>query len=148
MRRMEKFASLVIAVFAVAACALSLPASSAAGADEGAHTPAKGNPERQAILDALRGEQKVVFQVHYLKAHGDWAWIDVTPLDKQGKAVAEGGPALLERKDGAWVVLDLGKVPEDPDDPLGAEDASAGFVRNLRATFPGVPADIFPKPSR
>ena len=39
------------------------------------------------------------------------------------------------------------ELPEDPKDPLGAQDASVGFVRNVRKTFPGVPADIFPKPS-
>jgi hypothetical protein len=43
--------------------------------------------------------------------------------------------------------MDLSKVPEDPNDPMGAEDASATFVKNLRRVFKGCPADIFPKPS-
>jgi hypothetical protein len=115
--------------------------------DDAAHTPSKGSAERQAIMDALRGDQKVVFQVHFLKVHHGWAWADVTPLDSKGKPTAEGGPQLLHFDGGVWKVMDLSKVPEDPDDPEGAEDASPVFVRNVRKTFPGVPADIFPKPS-
>jgi len=116
--------------------------------DTGAYTPPKASAERQAILDALRGDQQIVFKVHYLKVHRGWAWVDTTPLDKQGKAVAEGGPNLLHLEDGKWKVLDLSKVPEDPNDPLGPEDASPGFVKNLLKTFPDVPRDIFPKPSK
>src|SRR2546423_5034451 len=78
------------------------------------HTPKPGSAERQAIVDALRGTDQVVFKVHYLKVHNGWAWIDVTPLGKDGKAVAEGGPALLHQEQGSWKVLDLSKVPEDP----------------------------------
>jgi hypothetical protein len=112
------------------------------------HTPPQGSAERQAILDALRGDQQVVFKVLVLKVHNGWAWIDVTPLDKQGNAVAEGGPNLLHLEAGKWKVLDLSKVPDDPDDPLGPEDASPRYIKNLRRTFPGVPADIFPKPHK
>jgi hypothetical protein len=43
--------------------------------------------------------------------------------------------------------MDLSTVPEDPNDPMGSEDASRVFITHLRKTFPGVPADIFPKPS-
>jgi hypothetical protein len=114
------------------------------------HTPGKGSPERKAIMDALRpvysqyGE--VVFVVNYLKVHNGWAWTDVTPLGPDNKAVAEGGPALLHYENDAWKVIDLSTVPEDPKDPLGPEDASAGFVRNLRKMHPDIPLDIFPKP--
>ena len=114
----------------------------------GAYTPPKASAERQAILDALRGDEQITFKVHYLKVHRGWAWVDTTPLDKQGKATAEGGPNLLHLKDGKWQVLDLSKVPEDPNDPLGAEDASPGFVKNLLKTFPGVPRDIFHKQTK
>lgn len=127
-------------------CAATLAVYAQGGAqDDSAHTPQKGSAERQAIMDALRGNQKVVFQVHFLKVHHGWAWADVTPLDGKGKPTAEGGPQLLHMDDGVWKVMDLSKVPEDPDDPEGAEDASPGFVRNVLKTFPGVPADIFPK---
>ena len=113
-----------------------------------AYTPAKGSAERQAILDALRGDQQVTFQVHYLKVHRGWCWVDTTPLDKQGHPTAEGGPNLLHLENGSWKVMDLAKVPEDPKDPLGPEDASPGFVKNLIKTYPGVPRDIFPKPTK
>jgi len=114
----------------------------------GAHIPATGSAERQAILDALRGDQEIKFKVHYLKVHDGWCWIDTTPLDKTGHATAEGGPNLLHLENGKWKVLDLAQVPEDPKDPLGPEDASPGFVKNVMKTFPGVPRDIFPKPSK
>ena len=114
----------------------------------GPHIPAAGSAERQAILDALRGDQEIKFKVHYVKVHDGWCWIDTTPLDKTGHATAEGGPNLLHMENGKWQVKDLATVPEDPKDPLGAEDASPGFVRNVMKTFPGVPRDIFPKPSK
>lgn len=109
------------------------------------HTPAMGSAERQAIMDALRGNEDIRFQVHHLKVHDGWCWVDTTPLDKNGRATAEGGPNLLHFESGKWRVMDLSKVPEDPDDPLGAEDASPTYVRNVMKTFPGVPKDIFPK---
>ena len=70
--------------------------------EAGPYTPAKSSAERQAILDALRGDQNVVFQVHYLKVHHGWCWIDTTPLDKHGRATAEGGPNLLHLENGTW----------------------------------------------
>ena len=111
------------------------------------HVPGQGTAERKAILDALRTDPQTSFKVHYIKVHNGWCWDDPTPLDIHGKATAEGGPNLLHLEEGNWKVMDLSKVPEDPNDPLGAEDASAGFVRNLVKTLPEVPRDIFPKPS-
>jgi len=111
------------------------------------HTPDMGSSERQAIMDALRGNEDIRFKVHHLKVHNGWCWVDTTPLDKSGHATAEGGPNLLHFENGKWKVMDLSKVPEDPDDPLGAEDASPRYVQNVMKTFPGVPKDIFPKPS-
>ena len=113
-----------------------------------AHSPAKGTAERQAILDGLRGDQQVQFQVHFIKVHNGWCWVDTTPLGKDGRPTAEGGPNLLHLEDGKWKVKDLSTVPDDPKDPLGAEDASPTFVRNVMKTFPGVPRDIFPKPKK
>ena len=109
------------------------------------HTPAKGTDERQAIMDALRGNQQVVFRVNFLKVHNGWCWVDTTPLDKSGRATAEGGPNLLHLENGTWKVKDLSKVPDDPNDPLGPEDASPAYIRNVIKTFPGVPRDVFPK---
>lgn len=112
------------------------------------HTPAKGSDERQAIMDALRGNQQVVFQVNYLKVHNGWCWVDTTPLDKGGRATAEGGPNLLHFENSRWKVMDLSKVPDDPNDPLGPEDPSPTFIKNVMKTFPGVPRDIFPKATK
>ena len=112
------------------------------------HTPAKGSDERQAIMDALRGNQQVIFQVNYLKVHNGWCWVDTTPLDQGGRATAEGGPNLLHFENGRWKVMNLAKVPEDPNDPLGSQDASPAYVRNVMKVFPGVPRDIFPPASK
>jgi hypothetical protein len=112
------------------------------------HTPAAKSVERQAILDALRGGENVLYQVNFIRAHNGWAWVDTTPLDPKTKqATAEGGPNLLHMVGGKWKVMDLSKVPEDKNDPLGPEDASPTYIRNLRKTFKGCPADIFPKAS-
>ena len=113
-----------------------------------AHIPATGSPERKAILDGLRGDQKVVFKVHYLKVHGDWAFVDVTPLDDKGKPVAEGGASLMHRENGAWKVIDLSVLPEDPDNPMGPDDPTPKFVKAVQKAFPGVPSDIFPPRAR
>jgi hypothetical protein len=112
------------------------------------HTPAANSPERKAILDALRGSEDVLYQVHFIRVHNGWAWVDTTPLDPKTKqATAEGGPNLLHLVSGKWKVMDLSRVPEDKNDPLGAEDASPKFVRNVQRTYKGCPGDIFPKPS-
>ena len=111
------------------------------------HTPEKGTPERQAIMDALRGNQDIIFQVNYLKVHNGWCWADTTPLDKNGRATAEGGANLLHFENDIWKVMNLSKVPEDPDDPMGPEDPSPTYINHVMKTFPGVPRDIFPKPS-
>lgn len=113
-----------------------------------AYTPTAGSPERKAIMDAVRADQKVVFKVHYLKVHGDWAWVDATPLDDKGKPVAEGGPSLMHKENGTWKVLDLSVVPPDPEQPLEAEEAPPEFVKKLQSIFPGLPADIFPHRGR
>ena len=100
------------------------------------------------ILDALRGGENVIYTVNFIKVHNGWAWVDVTPLDpKTRQATDEGGPNLLHIVSGKWKVMDLSRVPEDKNDPLGAEDASPTYVRNLRRVYKGCPADIFPKPS-
>ena len=130
-------------------------ASSEAGwqqedADSGAkaHTPAVGSAERKAVMDGLRGDQKVVFKVHYLKVHGDWAFVDVTPLNDKGKPEAEGGASLMHKENGSWKVMDLSVLPEDPDNPMGPDDPTPKFVKAVQKAFPGVPADIFPQRAR
>jgi hypothetical protein len=113
-----------------------------------AYTPAAGSSERKALMDALRGDQKVIFKVYFLKVHGDWAWVDATPLDDKGRPVAEGGASLMHKENGTWKVIDLSVVPQDPEQPLEAEDAPPKFVKKLQAIFPGLPQDIFPHRAR
>ena len=113
-----------------------------------AHIPPMGSPERKDIMDGLRGDQKVVFKVHYLKVHGDWAFVDVTPLDEKGKAVAEGGASLMRKVNGSWKVIDLSVLPEDPDNPMGIDDPTPKFVKAVQKAFPGTPSDIFPPKAR
>ena len=133
--------------YLVGACALLLSFVAYSSARQkqpaGAHIPAGGSAERKAITDGLRGDQKVIFKIHYLKVHGDWAWIDVTPLDEKGKAVAEGGTSLMHKETGGWKAMDLSALPEDPDNPM--QEPTAKFVKQLQKTFPGLPADIFPR---
>lgn len=123
------------------------PTSATTETKDELHTPEKGSEERQAIMDALRGNQQVVFQVNYLKVHNGWCWVDTTPLDSKGRVTAEGGPNLLHQENGRWKVMDLSRVPDDPNDPLGSENASPAYVKNVIKAFPGVPRDIFPKSS-
>lgn len=113
-----------------------------------AHIPLAGSPERKDIMDGLRGDQKVVFKVHYLKVHGDWAFVDVTPLDDKGKPVAEGGASLMHKQNGEWKVMDLSVLPEDSDNPMGADDPTPKFVKTVQKAFPGTPSDIFPVRAR
>jgi len=133
----------------------NFPATSAAQKQttDALHTPPKGDPERKAIMDALRDNYRqqsgsgisVIFQVNYLKVHNGWAWADVTPLDEKGKAVAEGGPSLLHNENDMWKVIDLSVIPEDPNNPQGAFDPDAKFIKEVQKRWAGVPADIFPK---
>jgi hypothetical protein len=102
-------------------------------------------------MDGLRESYKaepgaeVIFKVNYIKAHNGWAWVDATPMDKAGKAVAEGGPSLLHYAQGAWKVMELPELPEDPNDPMPAEDASPRFIKAALKKYAGMPSDIFPK---
>ena len=113
-----------------------------------AHTPSAGSQERKEIMDGLRADQKIVCKVHYLKVHGDWAFVDVTPLDDKGKPVAEGGASLMHKENGAWKVMDLSVLPEDPDNPMGPDDPNPKFVKAVQKAFPGTPIDIFPLRAR
>ena len=135
----------IVMLLALAAV-VGLQAHNGAAADK-LHVPKQGSAEQRGLLKALQGSPTHNYKVHFLKLHNGWAWADVTPLDAKGKPVAEGGPQLLHQKAGTWTVEDLSKVPDDPNDPMGAQDASAGFVKNLRKMHPEIPKDIFPKPS-
>ena len=115
------------------------------------HTPAKGSPERAAILDVLREEYKsgqgihVTFQVNHLKVHNGWAWATCTPLDDSGKVIGEQWPSLLHNEDGKWVIKDLIAIAEALNDPVGPMEPSRKYLSEVQKKYPGVPADIFPK---
>lgn len=115
------------------------------------HTPAKGSPERQAILDAVRDEYKegadhpADFKVNYLKVHNGWAWINVTPLDANGKPVAEPAPLLYYNDNGKWTPKDLVDVGLNDDTDHGPHDPSPKYIKALQQKYPGIPTDIIQK---
>ena len=116
------------------------------------HTPAKGTPEREGIMDVLRAEVKketgeeVVFVVNLLKVHNGWAWVDVTPNRKDGTALYEGKEALMHQERGAW--KDMALPPQDSDDDQRMfGDLSRKYIKKIQKQYPSCPADIFPKPS-
>jgi hypothetical protein len=129
------------------------PALSQSQTDDQLHTPAKGTPERKAILDAVREEYKegadhpAEFQVNYLKVHNGWAWINVTPLDASGKPVADPAPLLFYNDNGKWTAKDLNDVLTEADDAghEGPHDPSPKYIKALQKKYPGVPTDIIPK---
>jgi hypothetical protein len=146
---MRNFRIVLTMLSLVALGALTLTAAPRSNANQrtgAVHVPAAGSAERKAITDGLRGDQKVIFKIHYLKVHGDWAWIDVTPLDEKGQPVAEGGTSLMHKEAGGWKAMDLSGLPDDTDNPM--QEPTAKFVKQLQKKFPGLPADIFPRAGR
>jgi hypothetical protein len=115
------------------------------------HTPPAGSAERKEIMDTLRKEYTtgsgaaVKFEVKHLKVHKGWVWVNVVPLDKDGKPEGEEWPSLLNLQQGKWVMIDLMAIAEALDDPVGPMDPSAKFLRAVQKKYPSVPADIFPK---
>ena len=105
--------------------------------------------ERKAVLAGLSKKStngKIVsWKVNILNISGDWAFTDVTPLDKAGHPLAEQKVAVLHRihssrgADKGWHEFDLSKVPADPNE----EEYGPGFQRNIRKTFPFLPKEIF-----
>jgi hypothetical protein len=128
----------------VLACALLIAANSVA--DPGS------SEQRKAVLAGLSKKStngKIVsWKVNILNISGDWAFTDVTPLDKAGHPLAEQKVAVLHHihgpngADKGWKELDLSKVPSDPNE----EEYGSGFQRNIRKTFPYLPKEIFQKP--
>lgn len=55
--------------------------------------PARGSPERAAILDALRGPVarliggRIEFEVSQMRVFGDWAYVSATPRRPGGQAI-------------------------------------------------------------
>jgi len=128
----------------VLACALLIAANSVA--DPGLIE------QRNAVLAGLSKKStngKIVsWKVNILNISGDWAFTDVTPLDKAGHPLAEQKVAVLHHSHGpngadkGWKELDLSKVPSDPNE----EEYGPGFQKNIRKIFPYLPKEIFQKP--
>ena len=105
--------------------------------------------QRKAVLAGLSkksGTGKIAsWKVNILNISGEWAFTDVTPLDKAGHPLAEQKVAVLHHihspggQDKGWKELDLSKVPADPNE----EEYGPGFQRNIRKTFPFLPREIF-----
>jgi len=107
------------------------------------YTPAKGTPERTAILAGVRaaldqqGLKNVVLLVPSLKVHNGWAWIQVNPQSADGKNHYESQSGLLREKAKKWTLLEWMPSEEGTD--------YAKYFHDLRAKYPAAPADIFPK---
>lgn len=119
--------------------------------DDNVHTPSVGTAERDGVMKALHAEyttgsgSAVKFEVKYFKVHNGWAWINVVPLNPKGEIEGEEWPSLLQEKDGKWAIIDLIKIAEELDDPVGPMDPSAKFLAAVKEKYPDVPSDIFPK---
>lgn len=96
-------------------------------AQQRARRPGPGDPERKAVLDALRVpvekelKRKVVFKVDELKVFGGWAFVQGVPQQPGGKpmnyrgtpyeqqqadgAFDDGFSALLRQRAGKWRVV-------------------------------------------
>jgi len=144
-----RFMSAII-VGAVMTCGFALRSEVGAQGVDQVRTPAKDSAERKAIVDAVHeaykegADQPAKFLVNYLKVHAGWAWINVTPLDADGKPVADPAPLLFHNEDSKWVSKDLFDVPTDPNDHVGPLEPSPKYIRALQQKYPGVPADIVP----
>lgn len=139
--------SAVAALLVLSSCGFKLKLPHISHKASSSKAPAHSSGQRQDVLHALRTRKEASFQVHVMNITDEWAFADVTPLDKGGRPIAEGGPHVLQLLDGKWKELDLSKVPPDPKDPLGMENSSPGWIKNVQKTYPGVPRDIFPKAS-
>jgi hypothetical protein len=72
--------------------------------------------QEKAVLAGLSKESLngtiASWKVNILNISGDWAFVDVTPLDKRGRPLAEQKVAVLHhvhdrRHDGGWKELNL-----------------------------------------
>lgn len=136
--------SFIPALMIILAAGCILPMVSSASA---VHTPQPGNPERKAILDAVRpsvqeltGRRDIVFVVDELHVSEGWAWFRGRPQSRGGDARFEDISALIRRVDARaneWrLVRILGIEPGEVDDP---EPAEAQMWTRLKLEFPDLP---------
>jgi len=117
----------------------------------GAHqvyTPPKGDPERNAIMDALReatrsSKTDVVYVVEHLKIKDGWAWVQTNPQSPDNVNHFEPLWSLLQKQGGRWVVLYMRPCCGDcADDPDCNNDRR--LYKKLKREFPAAPPEIFP----
>ena len=141
-----------------------LLASAVGRAEQGVYSPASGSRERQAILDVMRldfysgdaiaahrNAKGILFNVRYLKVHGDWALVCVDPVDAAGKEIAEFRWGLLHRSAGQWSdarYFDAIRPYPSEESAQDALDMTASTIRKIWETFPDAPKDIFPDLSK
>lgn len=131
------------------ATAGACPSGAGAGIPAGISTPARGSPEREAILGELRAFTKrmsdldMVFVVRHLKSGCGWAWIEADPRSADGTQHYEQVQVLLARRNGRWAYVEsLPEWSECEPDPDCIHPAR--YFRKLAARHPGVPPGIFP----
>lgn len=113
-----------------------------------AYTPPKGDPERKAIMDALRqmlgaSKKDLVFVVDYLKVKDGWAWIQPNPQSLDGQTHLEPAWSLLRKQDGQWKVVYVRPCCGDcAGDPDCADDKR--LYKKLKREFPDALEEIFP----
>jgi hypothetical protein len=109
---------------------------SVVGAQDGITLPKPGSDLRRALMDAIRPSFEaelgapIEFFVHRLAVWGNYAYASVRPQRPGGKPIdwnktkfatvvkggsfsTDGSAALLERKNGRWVVVELALGPTD-----------------------------------
>jgi hypothetical protein len=133
-------------------------------AQQGVYTPAPNSSERQAIMDVMRldfyagdataahhNAKGVLFEVRFLKVHGDWALTCVDPVNAAGKEIAEFRWGLLRRKSGQWSnanYFDAIRPYPSEESAQDALDMTASTIHKIRLVFPEAPKDIFPELSK
>jgi hypothetical protein len=130
-------------------------------AQQDVHTPPSGSPERQAIMDVMRldfysgdataahrNAKGILFNVRYLKVHGEWALVCVDPVNAAGKEIAEFRWGLLRRNSGQWSdakYFDAIRPYPSEEAAQEALDMTASTIRKICQAFPDAPKDIFPE---
>ena len=110
-----------------------------------AYTPAKGDSERAAIMDAQRAwmaaqglPSDVVFVVDWLRVSQGWAYSQVQPESTDGANKYEGLDFLLQKDAGGWTVIDVFGAEGDVD--IGPNSVRDYFL----ARHPSAPQALFP----
>jgi hypothetical protein len=130
---------------------LAMPALVFAGE---VHEPAKGSPERAAILDAIRPAVEaqmwgpVEFKIDQMRTDGDWAFVMAEPQRPGGKPVDPETTAFAGQEDqmDGLTVLGLARFVRGRwvhiGDIIGPMDAAqTAWVQNYR-----VPKDVIDGP--